>query len=348
MDGPEEGDEGPRVRVGEAVVRIVPVDGVDEPHVVHQAQEDAVGDVAKMVLDASGRVLVGGLVVPERVPVREPEDAPGVVFQVLVVAVEDLVPGLEEGVHGGAAGPASGEPFEGAESQLMDHDGNAKDFIDPYPLSHYYHDGRQFRPIEHQEVRGARIEGDVLVLDLPSGEWAAEIRGDDEVRGYDRHPYDPSFDLEHLAIECYRNKLPEEMLAWREHYVYGTPALRPFSRTMTEEEAKRIDPMGRIPGILTPNGMFNQICECAEKLGIHLKLSHDVPAMENMSMYPNEKKCRVCLRKGNSNWSDMKCWGENLQGTCYGRFMWDRKTPSSRKTSRRDEGEEPCKDNYEQ
>ena len=46
------------------------------------------------------------------------------------------------------------------------------------------------------------------------------------------------------------------MLAWRERYVNGTPALRPFSRTMTEEEAKSIDTMGRIPGILAPNGMF--------------------------------------------------------------------------------------------
>jgi hypothetical protein len=118
VDGPEEGDEGPGIRVGQAVFRIVPVDGVDEPHIVQQAQEDAVRDVAQVVLDASCRVLVGGLVVPERVPVREPEDAPGVVFQVLVVAVEDLVPGLEEGVHGRAAGPICGEPFEGAKGLL--------------------------------------------------------------------------------------------------------------------------------------------------------------------------------------------------------------------------------------
>ncbi|MBO4763943.1 MAG: hypothetical protein J5485_04955 [Candidatus Methanomethylophilaceae archaeon] len=42
----------------------------------------------------------------------------------------------------------------------------------------------------------------------------------------------------------------------RENRVYGAPALRPFSRTMSEEEAKRIDPMGRIPGILEPNPSF--------------------------------------------------------------------------------------------
>ncbi len=213
--------------------------------------------------------------------------------------------------------------------KLVDHEGNAKDFIDPYPLGHYYHDGRQFRPIEHQEVRGARIEGDELVLDLPSGEWAAEIRGDDEVRGYDRHPYDPSSDLEHLAIECYRRKLPEEMLAWREHYVYGTPALRPFSRTMTEEEAKRIDTMGRIPGILAPNGMFSQICECAERLGIRLKLRCDVPALANLSMHPNEKTCKSCMRRGSSNWRESNpCWEKDRCGGCYKGYIWDKRAPS--------------------
>ncbi len=61
------------------------------------------------------------------------------------------------------------------------------------------------------------------------------------------------FDLEHLAIECYRNKLPEEMFAHMEHYVYGTPALKTFSRTMTEEEAKKIELMRRTPSIPTPN-----------------------------------------------------------------------------------------------
>jgi hypothetical protein len=214
--------------------------------------------------------------------------------------------------------------------KLVDHDGNAKDFIDPYPLSHYYHEGKQFRPIEHQEIKSAWIEGDVLVLDLPSGEWAAEIHSDDEVRRYDRHYFDPSFDLEHLAIECYRNKLPEEMFVWREHYVYGTPALRPFSRTMTEEEAKRIDPMGRIPGILAPNGMFSQICECAERLGIRLKLSHDVPALANLSMRPNERTCR-CLRRGCSNWRESNpCWGRDRCGGCFGGYVWDRRSASRR------------------
>ncbi len=45
----------------------------------------------------------------------------------------------------------------------------------------------------------------------------------------------------------------EPIFGWRSHYIYGKPALRPFSRTMTEEEAKKKDLMGRIPGILEPN-----------------------------------------------------------------------------------------------
>ena len=231
--------------------------------------------------------------------------------------------------------------------KLVDHDGNAKDFIDPYPLGHYYHGGKQFRPIEHQEVRGARIEGDILVLDLPSGEWAAEIRGDEEVRMYDRHPYDPSFDLEHLAIECYRRKLPESMFAWREHYVYGTPALRPFSRTMSEEEAKKADVMGRIPGILEPNLLFTQVCECAERLGIRLRLSHDVPALANLSMCPNERTCKSCLRRGCSNWMESNpCWGRDQCGGCFGGYMWDRKTASKNNVGekRQSENEESEED----
>ncbi len=216
--------------------------------------------------------------------------------------------------------------------KLVDHDGNAKDFIDPYPLKHYYLNGKQVRPLEHQEVRDAWIDGDVLRLELPSGEWTAEIYDDSEIRRYDRHPYDPSTDLEHFAIECYRHRLPESMFAWREHYVYGTPALRPFSRTMSEEEAKRIDTMGRIPGILAPNEMFNQICGCAEAMGIGLNLRHDVPALQNLSMHPNERTCRSCMRKGCSNWRESNpCWERDQCGGCFSGYMWDRKTPSRRR-----------------
>ncbi len=62
-----------------------------------------------------------------------------------------------------------------------------------------------------------------------------------------------------------------------------------------------------------------------------------MPALENLSMYPSEERCRACLRKGCSNWSDKKCWEENYQGACCGRFVWGRKTPSSKKTNRKKE-----------
>jgi hypothetical protein len=50
-----------------------------------------------------------------------------------------------------------------------------------------------------------------------------------------------------------------------------------------------------------PNVLFSRVCECAERLGIRLRLSHDVPALANLSMHPNERTCRSCLRRGHSN-----------------------------------------------
>ena len=92
---------------------------------------------------------------------------------------------------------------------------------------------------------------------------------------------------------------------------------------------KRIDPMGRIPGILAPNGMFSQICECAEKLDIQLKLGYDVPALSNLSMHPNERTCKSCQRRGCSNWKESNpCWEKDWCGGCFGGYMWDRRTPS--------------------
>ncbi len=121
------------------------------------------------------------------------------------------------------------------------------------------------------------------------------------------------------------------MFAWREHYVYGTPALRPFSRTMSEEEAKKADLMGRIPGILEPNLMFTQVCECAERLGIRLRLSHDVPVLANLSMHPNERACRFCLRRSCTNWKESNpCWERDQCGGCFGGYMWDRWTRAKR------------------
>ncbi len=107
---------------------------------------------------------------------------------------------------------------------------------------------------------------------------------------------------------------------------------------MSEEEAKRIDPMGRIPGILSPNEMFTQVCECAERMGIWLRLSHDVPALANLSMHPNERTCKSCLRRGCSNWRETNpCWERDQCGGCFDGFIWDRKTPSSMKTIKRKE-----------
>ncbi len=147
------------------------------------------------------------------------------------------------------------------------------------------------------------------------------------VRGYDRHPFDPSLDLEYLAIECCRRRLPEEMFTWREHYVYGTPPLRPFLRTMSEEEAKKIGLMGRIPGILVLNEMFTQVCGCAERPGVRLRMSRDIPALVSLSIHLKERMCRSCLRKGCTNWKESNpCWERDQCGGCLGGYMWDRKT----------------------
>ena len=46
----------------------------------------------------------------------------------------------------------------------------------------------------------------------------------------------------------------------------------------SSSSARRIDLMGMISGILAPNEMYSQVCGCAERLGIRLKLKHNVPA----------------------------------------------------------------------
>ena len=42
---------------------------------------------------------------------------------------------------------------------------------------------------------------------------------------------------------------------------------------------------GGIPGILALNGMFSQVCEYAERLGIRLKLRQDVPTPANLGQH---------------------------------------------------------------
>lgn len=119
------------------------------------------------------------------------------------------------------------------------------------------------------------------------------------------------------------------MMAWRQEYVYGTPALSPFSRNISVEDAKRIDPMGNIQSSMVPNTQFNQICECAELMGIRLQLSYDVPVLENPAMYPIEENCSTCLRKNRSSGQHQDCKNAERQ-MCCNRYIWDRRTPAKR------------------
>ena len=151
------------------------------------------------------------------------------------------------------------------------------------------------------------------------------------IERYDLHPYRPTYDLEHFAIECYKNRLPKEMLAWRKEYVYGTPALRPFTKNITVEDAKKISLKGDIPNSLVPNEQFNQICECAERIGIALELRYDVPPLMNLAMYPVEETCKTCLRRKSRNRDKgSECW-KNSGQVCCSSYMWDRKTPAKKK-----------------
>lgn len=150
--------------------------------------------------------------------------------------------------------------------------GEVMDCIDPHPYRWHYLNGKQIRPWKYEPLREAWIDEDTLHLKLDSGEYLADMKPDSEIDRYDLHPYNPTFDLEHFAIECYRHKLPREMMKWRDHYMYGTPCLRPFSRNISHEDAKKIDLMGNIPGSIVRNEEFNQICECAERIGIQPEL----------------------------------------------------------------------------
>lgn len=213
--------------------------------------------------------------------------------------------------------------------------GEVMDCIDPHPYRWHYMDGKQIRPWKYEPLRKAWIDGDSLHLKLDSGEYLAAVEADSEIDRYDLHPYNPTFDLEHLAIECYRHKIPREMMKWREHYMYGTPCLRPFSRNISHEDAKKIDLMGNIPGSIVRNEEFDQICECAERIRIQLQLSYDVPPLMNPSMYPVEENCNTCLRKRSCNKDrESSCW-KNEGQICCSNYIWDRKTPAKTKIHRK-------------
>ena len=210
-------------------------------------------------------------------------------------------------------------------------DGSVMDCIDPHPYKWHYLNGHMIRDWVYEPLKEAWIEGSILHVKLDSGEYLAEIVPNLTIDRYDLHPYDPSYDLEHFAIECYRHRIPKEKMAWRNEYVYGTPALRPFSKNISVEDAKRIDLKGNIPNSMVPNEQFNQICECAEIIGLQLKLSYDVPALRNLAMYPVEENCKTCLRRRSSNKSkDESCWKNDGQICCSG-YIWDRRTPAKKK-----------------
>ena len=215
--------------------------------------------------------------------------------------------------------------------KMVKSSGEVMDCIDPHPYRWHYLDGKIIRPWKYEPLTDTWIEDDVLHIKLDSGEYMADIVDDTEIDRYDNHPYNPTYDLEHFAIECYRNRLPREMMTWREHYMYGTPCLRPFCRNISQEEAKKIDLMGNIPGSMVRNQEFDQICECAEKIGIHLQLNYEVPPLMNPAMYPVEESCKTCLRrKSNNKDKETPCWKDSGQ-TCCSDYIWDRKTPAKKK-----------------
>ena len=215
--------------------------------------------------------------------------------------------------------------------KMVRSDGGVMDCIDPHPYRWHYMDGKLIRPWKYEAVRDAWIDGDELHLRMDSGEYLSRIVPDSEILRYDKHPYRPDYDLEHFAIECYRHRIPRNMMAWRKEYLYGTPGLRPFSRNISVEDAKKVSLMGVIPDGLVPNGQFNQICECAEWIGIVLKLSYDVPVLRNLAMYPVEENCKTCLRRRSPNRGrDSECWKKRDQ-ICCGGYVWDRKSPGKSK-----------------
>ena len=212
--------------------------------------------------------------------------------------------------------------------KMVKHTGEVMDCIDPHPYRWHYLDGKQIRPWKYEQLIDAWIKGDTLHFKTDSGEYLVEIRPDSEIDRYNRHPYDPSFDLEHFAIECYRYRLPREMMTWRNHYMYATAVLSPFIRNISCEDAKKIDLMGNVPNSLIRNPEFDQICECAERIGIQLKLSYDVPVLENLAMYPVERNCRSCLRRNSSNRPKDSSCHDGKGNCCCSSYMLDRKTPA--------------------
>ena len=219
--------------------------------------------------------------------------------------------------------------------------GEVEDCIDPHPYKWHYMEGKQIRPWKYEALISVWIEDETLHLTTESGEYLAQIVPDTEIDRFDLHPYQPDLDLEHFMMECIRHGVSKEMMVWTNHYVYGTPALRPFCRAMSEEEVRKIDPMGQVPGALIENEHFIQITDCARYIGLTLKLSHNVPAMENLAMYPVEKTCKTCFRRKSRNKEKGVC---SISGDCIccSSYLWDRKTPAKKLKRTRRNSKEDC------
>ena len=215
--------------------------------------------------------------------------------------------------------------------KLVRYDGTVGDFLDPWPHSvKYDKESHRYNEAPWLEVLGIRMGEGVITFETEDGEWSAEIKPDAEVSRWDRHPYRPTYDLEHFAIECHRHAIPKDMMAWRAHYVWATAGLRPFYKTSDHPAVFKEDRMGRVPWAIVPNDEYSQICECARRIGLALELDHEVPALDNRAMWPVEQTCQSCLRRGSANEDpDKPCWKRKGAGGCCPRsWMWDRRTPA--------------------
>lgn len=237
--------------------------------------------------------------------------------------------------------------------KLVRYDGTVGDFLDPWPHAvKYDKESHRYNDVPWLEVTGIRMADGVLTFETSDGEWSAEIGLDAEVRRWDRHPYRPSYDLEHFAIECHRHRIPKEMMEWRAHYVYATAGLSPFYKTSDHPEVFKEDKMGRVAWAVVPNDEYTQICDCAQRIGLPMELRHDVPALDNRAMWPIEHTCQSCLRRGRANrGGESPCWKEKGAGGCF-EWIWDRKTPAKglkekkgRKTCEcmEDDGDDCCR-----
>lgn len=213
---------------------------------------------------------------------------------------------------------------------LVKHDGTVQGFLDPWPHSvRFDKESHKYNEVQKLAVLGIRIGDGVVTFETSDGEWSAEIGLDAEVGRWDRHPYRPTYDLEHFAMECHRHAIPKEMMAWRAHYVWATAGLRPFYKTSDHPAVYKEDKYGRVDWAIAPNEEYSQICECAARMGLALELDHEVPALDNRAMWPIEQTCASCLRRGSANEDpDDPCWRRKGTGGCPRTWIWDRRTPA--------------------